>query len=131
MVPIFENQSRLVRLAQTLFFLLAAAMAVFGLLTFFYGTPPVVAALMLVDALLLGLAGWLIPRRSNFFYWLSILLVLGNILATLADQFGWVDAIVLLTFVALLAALLAAHRQFEEIHHGGTEKMGGKEKERI
>jgi hypothetical protein len=121
MVPIFRKPFGLVPLAQALFFLLAAALAVFGVLTLSYGTPPLAAALMLVDAVLLGLAGGLLARASTLGYLLAVGLVLGNILAILADQFGWVDAAVLLAFVALLAVLLAARRRFLKIiHHGVT-----------
>ncbi len=135
MAPIFRNSFRLVPLAQVLYFLLAAALAVFGVLTLSHGTPPFTAALMLVDAVLLGLAGGFLPRSATLGYLLAVGLVVGNILAILADQFGWVDAAVLLAFLALLVVLLAARRQLlRNFHHGDTEdteKTGEKEKERI
>jgi hypothetical protein len=108
--PSLDN-SKAVRLSQVIFFLLALTMAVFSLLTLRYGTPLWVAALMALDALLLVCAGWFITRSSPTIFLLAILLVCGNILATMMDQFGWVDAIVLLAFMAQLVLLVTARRQ--------------------
>lgn len=102
-----------VRLAQVIFFLLALAMAVFGVVTLFrHNAPPWIAALMLVDTVLLGLAGWLITRRSRFFHLLAVCLVAGNAVLTIADQFGWADAAVLAAFLSLLVLLVVKRGQF-------------------
>lgn len=105
--------SKPVRLAQVILFLLALAMAVFGIVTLFrHNAPPWAAALMLVDAALLGLSGWLIVRRSHFLHLLAVGLVAGNAVLTIADQFGWVDAAVLAVFLSLLVLLVVKRRQF-------------------
>lgn len=102
-----------VRLARIAFFLLALVMAVFGVFTLFrHNAPPWAAILMLVDAALLGLAGALIARRSIPVHLLAVCLVAGNAVLTIADQFGWVDAAVLLAFLALLALLVVERRKF-------------------
>lgn len=105
--------SKHVRLAQVIFFLLALAMAVFGVVTLFrHNALPWVAILLLVDAALLGLAGWLITRRSNILHLLAVGLVGGNAVLTITDQFGWVDAAVLAVFLSLLVLLVVKRRQF-------------------
>jgi hypothetical protein len=105
--------TKAVRLSQLLFFLMALAMAIFGVISLFRQNVPAWAAiLMVVDAVLLGLAGWLITRRSSVFHLLAVGLVAGNAILTITDQFGWVDAVVLLIFLVLLALLVVQRRQF-------------------
>ncbi len=102
-----------VRWAQILFFLLALAMAVFGVVTLFrHNAPAWAAGLMLLDAVLLGASGWLITRCSRLFYLLMVGLVAGNAVLTVMDQFGWPDALVFAAFLALLILLVTTRRRF-------------------
>lgn len=108
------------RLAQLFFFLLALTMAVFGGVTLFrHNAPPWTAILMIMDAILLGLAGWLISRRSTLIFSLAVLLAAGNAVLTVMDQFGWGDALVLLGFLVLLVLLVVARRQFLPLSQKG------------
>lgn len=102
-----------VRWAQILFFLLALAMAVFGVATLFrHNAPAWAGGLMLLDAVLLGVSGWLITRCSRIFHLLMVGLVAGNAVLTVLDQFGWPDALVFAAFLALLILLVTTRKQF-------------------
>lgn len=112
--------ARSVQWVQILFFLLALAMAAFGVITLFrHNAPPWAAVLMMVDSVLLGSAGWLIGRRSILIHLLAVLLAAGNAVLTVTDQFGWVDAFVLSGFLVLLLILVVARRQFLPLSQKG------------
>jgi len=109
-----------VRWAQVIFLLLALAMAVFGMVTLFrHNAPPWVAILMILDAVLLGVAGGLISRRSTLIHLLAVLLAAGNAVLSVTDQFGWADALVLSGFLVLLLILVVARRHFLPLSQKG------------
>jgi len=108
------------RLAQLFFFLLALTMAVFGGVTLFrHNAPPWTAILMILDAVLLGVAGWLISRRSTRIYLSAALLAAGNAVLTVMDQFGWADALILCSFLVLLLILVVGNRHFLPLSQKG------------
>ena len=107
-----QTQSNSIFFARLLFFLLSLVMAVFAVFTVRYGTPLWTAGLMMLDAVLLCLAGWLLARRSTLFFFAAVLLAAGNVVATLLDEVGPVDFAVLAAFSALLLLLIVQRERF-------------------
>lgn len=105
-------RSNSVRAVWLLFFLLSLTLAVFAVLTVRHGTPMWIVWLMMLDAVLLNLAGWLLSRRSTLFFFASVLLAAGNIVAILLDQMGPVDFAMFTAFSVLLLLLILQHDQF-------------------
>jgi hypothetical protein len=107
-----QTQPNSVRAARLLFFLLALVMAVFAVLTVRHGTPMWVASLIMLDAVLLDLAGWLLARRSTFIFFAAFILAAGNIVAIFFDEIGPVDLALQVAFSALLLLLIVQREQF-------------------
>lgn len=107
-----QTRSNSVRVARLLFFLLSLTLAIFGVLTVRRGTPMWTAGLMLLDAVLLNLAGWLLLRRSTLFFFAAVLLTAGNLVAILFDEMGPIDFIVFAAFSVLLLLLILQREQF-------------------
>ena len=64
------------------------------------------------DALLLGFCAWKLPKRTKFFFFLSVLVLAANIIPTIFDQFGTADLLfVLLNFVTL-TFLIISRKEF-------------------
>ncbi len=107
--PTNSNSVLVIRL---LFYLLSLTMATFAVLTVRHGTPMWIVWLMLLDAVLLNLAGWLLLRRSTLFFFAAVLLAAGNIVAILFDEIGPVDFAVFAAFSVLLLLLILQRDQF-------------------
>jgi len=107
--PTNSNSVLVIRL---LFYLLSLTLVIFAALTMRHGTPMWVVWLMLLDAVLLNLAGWLILRRSTLFFFAAMLLAAGNMVAILFDQMGPVDFALLVAFAVLVLLLILQHDQF-------------------
>ena len=107
--PTNSNSVLVIRL---LFYLLSLTMATFAVLTVRHGTPMWIVWLMLLDAVLLNLAGWLLLRRSTLFFFAAVLLTAGNLVAILFDEMGPIDFIVFAAFSVLLLLLILQREQF-------------------
>ncbi len=107
-----SNNSKVVRAVRLLFFLLALTMATFALLTVRHGTPLWIAWLMMLDAALLCLAGWLLAHRSTLIFFAAVLLTAGNITAIFMDQVGPADFAMIAAFSVLLLLLILQRERF-------------------
>lgn len=66
----------------------------------------VVAGLLFVNSISYAVLGYLLKQNFRWVFWLSLVLVAGNILLTITDQVGWVDWMSLATDLALVVLLL-------------------------
>lgn len=107
-----QTQSNSIRAARLLFFLLSLTLAVFAVLTVRYGTPMWVAGLMMLDAVLLNLAGWLLARRSTPLFFAAVVLAAGNVVAILLDEMGPIDFAIFAAFSVLVLLLILQRDRF-------------------
>ncbi len=66
----------------------------------------IVAGLLFVNGSAYAVLGYLLRQKVRWVFWLSLVLVAGNILLTITDQVGWVDWISLATDLVLVVLLL-------------------------
>lgn len=107
------------RLAQALFFLNAAIWVAIALASAwraandpaaYGGAGWIVPALVSINAAIMLFLGFAIAPRSRLYTLAAILFLLGNILLTLTDEFGLIDALTLALDLALLAVLAPGWR---------------------
>jgi len=72
----------------------------------------IVALLLFVNSGAMLVAGWGLGTRWKLFYYFAILLLLGNIILTFTDQFGFLDFVTLLLDCALLGILILHRKVF-------------------
>jgi hypothetical protein len=78
------------------------------------GAPPglvIIAVLMVANAGAMLLAAWFVTR-GRIFYFLTLALLLVNVLLTFTDQFGLLDLLTLLVDLFLLTILLLRWHHF-------------------
>ena len=70
------------------------------------------AVMMFVDAVAMLFCGLLLTKRTKLIFFLSIIVLAGNILPTIFDQFGLADLLFVLLNLITLAFLLIARKEF-------------------
>ncbi len=105
------------KLTQALFFLNAAVWLVFAILSLFRAasenglTRGVITIMMVANAVVMFWFGVKILSGRAQIFSLAILYIALNVVLSVTDQFGWIDALILLLNLILLGLLfLARHR---------------------
>jgi len=105
------------KLTQALFFLNAAIWLVFAILSLFRAasenglTRGVITIMMVANAVVMFWFGVKILSGRAWIFSLAILYIALNVVLSVTDQFGWIDALILLLNLILLGLLfLARHR---------------------
>jgi len=118
MIPKSPNP---IRLAQALFFLNAAIWLLFGIytLTEMAGRCPgqsmtvwISGILMFGNCVAMLLCGVGLGTQRRLFYYLSLAVLVANIILTVTDEFGLLDLITLLIDLALLGLLIATRKRY-------------------
>jgi len=113
-----DQTSKMLKLIRTLFFLNAAVWLAFGVSSLLFRaldggslTRWVITAMMIVNAAVMIWLGVMIVSGRNWVFFLAILYMALNVVLSITDQFGWIDAIILLLNLIVLGMLfLARHR---------------------
>lgn len=107
------------KLTRSLFLLTAVILAVLSVASFlrsFMGSDlriyMLYSALMAGDAACMFICGFFLARKSRLLYWFAVALLSVNILATIFDQFGWVDLAFVLLNIGTLASLITHRKEF-------------------
>ncbi|MGD8404201.1 MAG: hypothetical protein PVJ21_11110 [Anaerolineales bacterium] len=115
-----KNQiSNMLNLTRILFFVNAAVWLVFGALSVFRyfedrsPTRLVYAVLMIVNALVMAWFGIMLVTRRNWIFFLAILYVALNVVLSITDQFGWIDALILLLNLVILGLLFVVRQRMK------------------
>ncbi|MDD2921010.1 MAG: hypothetical protein PHQ36_01880 [Anaerolineales bacterium] len=116
MKKLFSNPAAL---AKYLLIILAAALDVFGVTAFIYvGSDSEVglwyalyAFLMFIEAAVALVCAFGIKKNPRI-YWLAVILVAANIIATIFDQFGAVDLLFVIFNAVILFVLLINRHEF-------------------
>ncbi|MBN1453468.1 MAG: hypothetical protein JW963_20805 [Anaerolineales bacterium] len=112
-----NNQiTNMLKLTRGLFFLNAAVWVVFGVLGFMAVTSTsdwrlILSMLMIANAAIMIWFGVKITAGQRWVFFLAILYVALNVVLSITDQFGWIDALILLFNLCLLGLLFLARQR--------------------
>lgn len=101
--------------ARVLFLLLAAIWSLFGIISLVDDSVKsalTIAILMFINAAVLIFTGWGIGKQQKRFFYLGMIVLLGNIFLTITDEFGRFDLIVLIIYVVLFFLLVASRSNY-------------------
>ena len=103
-----------------LFFLNAAVWLVFGALSAFRFLDDnslmrlIYAVLMVANAVVMAWFGVMIPSGRNWVFFLGILYMAVNVVLSITDQFGWIDALILMLNLIILGLLFVTRGRMNQ-----------------
>ena len=109
----------MLKMTQILFFVNAATWLVFGVLGFTQlrtgssNLRLIYSVLMVVNAAVLVWFGVMIVRAQAHIFFLAILYIALNAVLSITDQFGWIDALILLLNLCLLGLLFVTRQRLK------------------
>jgi sugar phosphate permease len=74
----------------------------------------VITVMMLINAVVMFWFGMKIVGGRNWIFLLAILYVALNVVLSITDQFGWIDALILLLNLCLLGLLFVARQRINQ-----------------
>ena len=107
----------MLKLSQILFFVNAAVWLVFGVLSFTQIRASirdfrlVYSVLMVANAAVMLWFGFMIIRAQAHIFFLAILYIALNVVLSITDQFGWIDAIILLLNLTILGLVFVTRQR--------------------
>ena len=120
---ISDQISKMLKLTRSLFFLNAAVWLAFGIASLMFRaidegslTRWVITIMMIANAIVMIWFGVMIVTGRNWVFFLAILYMALNVVLSITDQFGWVDALILLLNLIMLGFLLALVHKSENRH---------------
>ena len=129
---IMENNqiSNLLKMTRTAFFINAAVWLAFGLASLFFRaidestlTRWVITVMMIANAIVMIWFGIMIPSGRSWIIFLAILYMALNVVLSIADQFGWVDAIILLLNLCVLGMLLFTRHRMSQATRAASGEL--------
>jgi hypothetical protein len=126
-----NNQtSKMLNLTRNLFFINAAVWLAFGISSLLLRAMDggslarwVITGMMLANAIVMIWFGIMIPRGRAWIITLAILYMALNAALSIADQFGWIDAIILLFNLCVLGTLLATRYRINQTAKAASSEL--------
>ena len=115
-----DQTGNLLRATQGMFFLNAAVWVVFGTLGLLVAIDGgstlrwIISILMLANAAVMGWLGVMIVSGRNQIFLLAILYMALNVVLSITDQFGWIDALILLLNLIVLGLLIVTRTRMNQ-----------------
>ena len=112
--------SKILILTRSLFFINAAAWLIFGTLSLMRALANtsdlrmILSVLMITNAAVMAWFGVKIVRAQNHIIFLAIIYMALNVVLSVTDQFGWIDALILLLNLIVLGLLFATKQQVKQ-----------------
>ncbi len=113
--------TNMLKLTRYLFFLNAAVWLAFGIASLLLRaldggslTRWVITVMMIANAAVMLWLGVKIVTGQNRIFFLAILYTVLNVVLSIADQFGWIDALILLLNLCLLGSLFLTWRRMNQ-----------------
>lgn len=113
--------TNMLKLTRYLFFLNAAVWLAFGIASLLFRaldggslTRWVITVMMIANAAVMLWLGVKIVTGQNRIFFLAILYTALNVVLSIADQFGWIDALILLLNLCLLGSLFLTWRRMNQ-----------------
>jgi len=120
--------SNLLNLTKLLFFVNAAVWLTFGGLSVFRFLDDdsrmrlVYAALMIANAVVMLWFGVMVMTKRNWIFFLAILYMAVNVVLSITDQFGWVDALILLLNLVIFGLLFITRQRMRQSEIESSEE---------
>jgi hypothetical protein len=115
-----NQTSTMLKLTQALFFVNAVVWLIFGVLSLFLavevgtGTRWVISLLMIANAAVMFWFGRMIVSGRNKIFFFAILYIALNVVLSITDQFGMIDALILLLNLCLLGLLFVTRQRIAQ-----------------
>jgi hypothetical protein len=113
--------STMLKLTRALFIVNALVWLIFGVLSLFLavevgtGTRWAITLLMFANAAVMFWFGLMIISGSNKIFFLAILYIALNVVLSITDQFGMIDALILLLNLCLLGLLFVTRQRIAQV----------------
>ena len=114
-----NHRSSMLNLIRISFFVNAVVWGVFGILSLLRAADGgsslrwMLSILMLANAVVMGWFGVMIVTGRNWIFFLAILYMGVNVVLSITDQFGWIDALILLLNLVILGLLFVARQRMK------------------
>jgi hypothetical protein len=117
-----HNQtSIMLKWTRNLFFINAAVWLAFGISSLLFRaldedtlTRWIITIMMIANAFVMIWFGVMIPSGRAWIFFLAILYMALNVILSITDQFGWIDALILLLNLCLLGMLFVARHRMNQ-----------------
>ena len=112
--------SKILILTRSLFFISAAAWLILGTLTLMRALANtsdwrmILSGLMITNAAVMAWFGVKIVRAQNHIIFFAIIYMTLNVVLSVTDQFGWIDALILLLNLIVLGLLFVAKQRVKQ-----------------
>ena len=116
-----EQTSKMLKLTRTLFFFNAAVWLAFGVSSLLFRALDggslarwVITAMMIANAVVMAWFGVMIVSGRKWVFFLAILYMALNVVLSITDQFGWIDAVILLLNLIVLGMLFVTRHRINQ-----------------
>lgn len=124
----YHQTTNMLKLTRYFFFLNAAVWLIVGTLGFIQVTASmrdwrlILSVLMIANAIVMIWFGVMIISGRSWIFFLAILYVALNAVLSITDQFGWIDALILLLNLCLLGLLFLARHGMNQAAKNSQEE---------
>ena len=125
-----DQTSKLLKLTRSMFFLNAAVWLAFGISSLLLRaidegslTRWVITIMMIANAIVMIWFGVMIVTGRKWVFFLAILYTALNVVLSIADQFGWVDALILLLNLIVLGLLFVTRQRMSQTNKVPSGEM--------
>ena len=116
-----DETTNMLKLTRIIFFINAAVWLAFGVASLLFRaidggtlTRWVITVLMITNAIVMIWFGVMIVSGRNWVFFLAILYMAVNVVLSITDQFGWIDAIILLLNLCVLGMLFVTRHRMNQ-----------------
>ena len=115
-----NQRSSMLNLIRILFFVNAAVWIVFGILSLLQAVDGgsslrwMISILMFSNAVVMIWFGVMIATGRNWIFFLAFLYMAVNVVLSITDQFGWIDALILFLNLVILGMLFVARQRVKQ-----------------
>ena len=124
-----DQTSKMLKLTQSLFFINAAVWLIFGALGFMRTVTStsdlrlILSVLMVANAAVMIWFGVMIVTGRNWVFFLAILYMALNVVLSITDQFGWIDALILLLNLYVLGMLFVTRHRMNQAARASSGEL--------
>lgn len=125
-----DQISKMQKLTRTLFFINATVWLAFGVASLLFRALDggslarwVITIMMIVNAMVMILFGVMIVSGRNWIFFLAILYMALNVVLSITDQFGWIDALILLLNLCILGMLFVTRHRMNQFSKASSGEL--------
>lgn len=125
-----DQTSKILKITRILFFVNAVVWLAFGVSSLLFRALDggsvarwVITVMMIANAIVMIWFGVMIVSGRKWVLFLAILYMALNVVLSIADQFGWIDAIILLLNLIVLGMLLLTRHRMNQTAKASSGKL--------